>query len=286
MALNPFSGYGPQGHYLPSFNNADFPACKMWLRCEEGTGTTLADKIGATTGLTIQNAGTNWAVPHGVTLSSATPGQWAETLITNSTMTLPPGVFWIEADITQQNQFADTAQSIAVIADISDVDTTTAGGIRFGSSVASAVATTATMNCSVKTTNGTGRVDPNGAAFHNITSWTLGVRNHIIFIADCSGTLGVRVPQFVSFVNGAEIANTTLTAGAVGADLNVGNYFSGTGRKIMIGDRMTSGSRKFKGTIHNLRIWRTNTMPSNYQAIAADMFRNRDEFPLTMRALT
>lgn len=258
-----------------------FPSLQSWLRFE---GAGVVDSCGRIKNIARINPGASDLPGDGALhLSPVSPGQRCEALMSDTALDLNGGnTFWFEIDFTPWNHFADQANVLGIVAEISDVDSATSGGVRIGInlSAASTAAASWSASLSIKSASASARSDASGAAFNNQVGGALGQRHHMLLAVDTSGNIRPGYLHFVGFLNGVFYASEVKVA--AGSVLS-GNYSTGSGKKIIIGNR-TALDRVSRCDFHNIRIWsRPGPIDRNLHAIALDLYLNRDVLPTLMR---
>lgn len=267
--------------------NADYPACKVWFRMEEGAGTALTDKIGTVNGMTIQAPLSNWGTPHALSTAFAS-AQYARTLISNAVglNILAGNTAWFEFDI--DSNYVVTTSGAVCLLELGTPDGPSLGssGIRISSNLSTGP-DKGRLGASVRFNNlALADILGTDTTFHNSTAYTLGSRTHLLMVIDLSDPLGLQA-DFYGFVNGAEQAFKT--------DTNTNSFLGGkavdptylpASTYCQIGNRYAGSVQYYDGEIYNLRAWVTaGGIPDNYAAIAMQMARNPNAFPSLLRGV-
>lgn len=249
---------------VPSYTNADFPACKMWLKCDEESGSSLVDKMGGVTGLTITANGTAtpWTTPLAFEAEGAAGNEsYALTAYSNAATALNVGTghLMIELDLTASASTTDGACHI----DFGDAFSASRGWQVFMANASGVLG----FRC-----RGTAGADT-AAQFTGTTS-ILSARKHCLIVWDRTlSSLG----QIHYFINGVVQSGSPFSLSPAVDPVSV-TVASGN---LAIG-RRNSGPRYANAIYHNIRVWRPAAIPSNLTDIAMDMYISRNEFPQTM----
>ena len=245
---------------VPNFIPADYPACKAWLRCNEGSGAVLADAMSKIADMAITDNGAEdpWAAAFSFTTSDTAAAEIFATLLYSSATSLQLGTRDLIVELDLSIPAAPAAQTGLI-----------GYGRVYNNNDGWAIEINTGGRVQMKAREGGVIYNPN---MNIVSALPVATRIHVTLAWDRS------TGNTHAYFEGIEDGNSPFNYDALDETVDIQT----TGGNLEVGKRLQSATY-IDATFYNLRVWMPAAgLPSNMSTVAADMAANPDEFPTTM----